>query len=69
MKKYRAQILIVAMASVVVVVAVLGLAVLGANSSAIGLGVIIPTLIAAHLCSRAVMHDGRLRAGRGSRRH
>jgi len=58
MTEFRAQILIVVVAQIVVGVAVLGLAALGANSSAIALGVIIPTIVSAYLSARVVMHYG-----------
>jgi len=48
--------LINAVAMVVVSVAILGLAALGANSSAIALGVIIPAIVAARLSAKVVMH-------------
>jgi hypothetical protein len=57
----KAQIMIFVIAAAVMVVAVLGLAALEANSSAIALGVIIPAGVASYLISRVVMHYGRVR--------
>ena len=56
MTESRAHRLINAVAMTVVAVAVLGLDALGANSSAVALGVIIPTIVAARLSARVVMH-------------
>jgi hypothetical protein len=42
----------------VVTAAVFALSALGANSSALFLGVIVPTLVGSDLCSRVVMYYG-----------